>query len=156
MVAAAGLEAAVRHRDGGGYLEQFEEAHRAANCFNPGSNVFHMSQRRPRDNRVHEHARGAGTRRRPPSPGRSQGEGNVRLRHRRAVPSSGTQRRAQAGWRIRTFLVDAGAGIIVVWVDRGQTDLEKRAVMITMSTGRNYDEVLEEVRRHNLRPVEDA
>ena len=60
------------------------------------------------------------------------------------------------GRRIRTFLVEGGAGVIVVWVDRGQTDLEKRAVMITMSIGRNYDEVLEDVRRHNLRPVEDA
>lgn len=60
------------------------------------------------------------------------------------------------GWRIRTFLVDGGAGIIVVWVDRGQTELEKRAVFITMSTGRNYDEILDELRRQNLRPVEDA
>lgn len=60
------------------------------------------------------------------------------------------------GWRIRTFLINGGAGIIVVWVDREQTDLEQRAVMVAMSTGRNYDEVLEEVRRQNLRPIEDA
>lgn len=64
--------------------------------------------------------------------------------------------RRKHGWRIRTFLVDGGAGIIVVWVDRGQTDLEKRAALITISTGRNYDEVLEELRRQNLRRVEDA
>ena len=60
------------------------------------------------------------------------------------------------GWRIRTFLVDGGAGIIVVWVDRGQTELEKREVLITMSTGRNYDEILDELRRQNLRPVVDT
>jgi hypothetical protein len=58
------------------------------------------------------------------------------------------------GWRIRTFLVAGGAGIIVVWADREQTDLEQRAVMVAMSTGRNYEEVLEEVRRQNLRPVD--
>jgi predicted Fe-Mo cluster-binding NifX family protein len=58
------------------------------------------------------------------------------------------------GWRIRTFLVDGGAGIIVVWADREQTDLEQRAVMVAMSTGRSYDEVLEEVRRQNLKPVD--
>ena len=56
------------------------------------------------------------------------------------------------GWRIRTFLVDGGAGIIVVWVDRGQTELEKRAAMITISTGRNYDEILEELRRQTSGP----
>jgi hypothetical protein len=77
------------------------------------------------------------------------------------APSSSTEQRHERsgrkhGWRIRTFLVDGGAGIFVVWVDRGETDLEKQAVMITMSTGRNYDEVVEEVRRHNLKPVEDA
>ena len=58
------------------------------------------------------------------------------------------------GWRIRTFLVGGGAGIIVVWTDREQTDLEQRAVMDAVSTGRNYDEVLEEVRRQNLGPVD--
>jgi hypothetical protein len=57
------------------------------------------------------------------------------------------------GWRIRTFLVNGGAGIIVVWVDREQTVLEHRAAMVAISTGRHYDEVLEEVRRQNLRPV---
>lgn len=60
------------------------------------------------------------------------------------------------GWRIRTFLVDGGAGVIVVWVDRGQTELEKRAALVTISTGRHYDEVLEELRRQNLRPVDDG
>lgn len=60
------------------------------------------------------------------------------------------------GWRIRTFLVNDGAGIVVVWVDRGQTDLEMRAAMVTISTGRHYDDVLEELRRQNLRPVDDA
>jgi hypothetical protein len=60
------------------------------------------------------------------------------------------------GWRIRTFLVDDGAGIIVVWTDRGQTDLEMREAMVTISTGRHYDDVLEVLRRQNLRPVEDA
>jgi hypothetical protein len=60
------------------------------------------------------------------------------------------------GWRIRTTLVNGGSGIIVVWADREQTDLEQRAVMVAMSTGRNYDEVLEQIRRQNLRPVEDA
>ena len=29
------------------------------------------------------------------------------------------------GWRIRTFLIDGGAGIIVVWTDREHTDLEQ-------------------------------
>jgi len=58
------------------------------------------------------------------------------------------------GWRIRTLLVAGGAGIIVVWADREQTDLERQAATITMSTGRHYDEVLEDVRRQNLRPVD--
>jgi hypothetical protein len=58
------------------------------------------------------------------------------------------------GWRIRTFLVNGGAGIIVVWVDREQTVLEQRAAMVAISTGRNYDDVLDEVRRQNLRPVD--
>ena len=58
------------------------------------------------------------------------------------------------GWRIRTFLFDDGAGILVVWLDREQTALEQRAVMIAISTERNYDEVLEEVRRQNLSPVD--
>jgi len=60
------------------------------------------------------------------------------------------------GWRIRTFLINGGAGIVVVWADRESTDLEQRAVVVAVSTGRNYDEVLEEVRRSNLRPVQDA
>jgi hypothetical protein len=60
------------------------------------------------------------------------------------------------GWRIRTYLVDDGAGIVVVWADRGQTELETRAAMATISSGRHYDDVLEELRRQNLRPVEDA
>jgi hypothetical protein len=58
------------------------------------------------------------------------------------------------GWRIRTFLVNGGAGIIVVWVDREQTVLEQRAAMVAINTGRNYDDVLDEVRRQNLRPVD--
>jgi len=60
------------------------------------------------------------------------------------------------GWRIRTFLINGGSGVVVVWADRESTDLEQRAVVVAVSTGRNYDEVLEEVRRNNLRPVRDA
>ena len=60
------------------------------------------------------------------------------------------------GWQIRTLLVDDGAQIVVVWGDREQTDLEMRAAMVTISTGGQYDEVLAELRRHNLRPVDDA
>ena len=59
-------------------------------------------------------------------------------------------------WRIRTFLVQDAAGVVVVWVDRGQTELEKRAAIATISTGRHYDEVLEELRRQNLSPVDDG
>lgn len=60
------------------------------------------------------------------------------------------------GRRIRTYSIDDGARIIVVWADRGPTDLEVRAAMVTISIGRQYDEVLEELRRQMLRPVEDA
>jgi hypothetical protein len=60
------------------------------------------------------------------------------------------------GWRIRTFLVDSGAGIIVVWADREQTDLEQRAVMITMNTGRNYDDTSSLVTRMNASTARSA
>lgn len=75
---------------------------------------------------------------------------------RRAGSSGRTKGRAQALGRIRPFLVNDGAGIVVVWVDRGQTDLAMAGAMVTISTGRHYDDVLEELRRQNLRPVDDV
>lgn len=59
------------------------------------------------------------------------------------------------GWKIRTFLTADGQQVVVVWTDRETTDLELRAAMTTMNTGRPFDEVLEELRRANLSPVRD-
>lgn len=59
-------------------------------------------------------------------------------------------------WRVRTLTVNDSSSVIVIWTDRGQTDLEKRAASIAIRTGREYDEVLEEQRRGNLRIVSEA
>jgi hypothetical protein len=42
---------------------------------------------------------------------------------------------------------------VVVWIDRGRTQLETRAAMVAISSGRHFDE-LEELRRQNLRAVD--
>ena len=59
----------------------------------------------------------------------------------------------QQGWRIRTFLIGDGQGIWVVWTDRRSTELERRAAMVAMGSGRPFDEVLKEIRRGNLRSI---
>lgn len=58
--------------------------------------------------------------------------------------------------RIRTFVSDARSVIWMVWTDREQTALGKRAAMIALGSGRNYNDVLEEARRQNLKPVGDG
>lgn len=67
------------------------------------------------------------------------------------------------GWRIRTYVLTdetgADAAVMVIWADRGHTDMELRAAVTVINsvvTGdkRNYDEVLEDLRRRNLRPVQ--
>ncbi len=60
------------------------------------------------------------------------------------------------GWRIRTFVSDDRSVVWVVWTDREQTALELRAAMVALGSGRNYNDVLEEARRQNLRPVGDG
>jgi hypothetical protein len=64
----------------------------------------------------------------------------------------------QHGWRIRTFLVEDGAAVAVLWVDREKTALEEEAtrrVLSAMFSNHpvHYDDVLEAVRRENLRVV---
>jgi len=67
---------------------------------------------------------------------------------------SATRRVArQQGWRIRTFVIGDGQGIWVVWTDRRSTELERRAAMVAMGSGRPFDEVLKETRRGNLRSI---
>lgn len=58
------------------------------------------------------------------------------------------------GWRIRTFVSEDRSVVWVVWIDREQTALELRAAMLALASGRNYDDVLAQVRRENLRPLQ--
>ncbi|KRF11389.1 hypothetical protein ASG90_16675 [Nocardioides sp. Soil797] len=62
------------------------------------------------------------------------------------------------GWRTRTFLVDDGAAVAILWVDREKTALEEEATRRVLSAmfsdnPVHYDDALESVRRENLRVV---
>lgn len=64
----------------------------------------------------------------------------------------------EQGWRIRTFLVDNGAAVAILWVDREKTALEEEATRRVLSAmfsdnPVHYDDALESVRRENLRVV---
>ena len=150
------METRLDDRDNGDYFTQLDEARRAATSLRTVLNVIRRSVAGRGTiesmNRLEEQALIDDLRRRDDHLVRAASLSCTVEHYRAAARKVGRKH----GWRIRTFLVDGGAGIIVVWVDRGQTELEKRAAMITISTGRDYDEALKELRRQNLRPVEDA
>lgn len=66
------------------------------------------------------------------------------------------------GWRIRTFVVADGAAVVVSWVDRPTTALEREALRRTLAQlgdptrTSNYDDMLAQVRRENLSVVRDT